>query len=799
MPRIIVNNPRNVIDAHLKTNYFKLKNTGGPKGDKGDTGDTGPMGPTGPTGPQGPTGAAATITVGSTTTLNPGQSATVTNSGTSGAAVLNFGIPKGEKGDTGATGATGATGPQGPTGATGATGPQGPVGSVKSTVVSELPESGNSDTFYLVDREATTGTASGTFITIDNPEPNGEISDYDILGNAEQTTYSGINIFATSDSMWAGQSAGRVTYSATNDDFTFSRPAGADFLVANGALAFKPSTTYTILFDVSQNTMTDSFRLVLNSTCIQSSTLSITAGATGKFYGKLVTMASLTQTYDMWFYCNSAGNTLKAKIMLVEGDYTSATFPAYEPYTNGPAPNSDYPQSVETRTGEQAVKVVGKNLFDYSSASDTVNTTVTQYRVFAISGLMPNARYTMGGQTVQQITDTSKFIYLWSASTYSGAERKASLKSASTVTFDANADGEIYLAIYPTDTATWTSILTEHFTNAQLELGNSASSFEAYQGRSYEVNLTETNLFDISKVLTNGTQVVNNGDGTLTVQAYPGSASTPSTLTTYCPDLRAGDEVIISADTTSTNKFIYLSGTNARWDFGTKRTILTSDLTSRVLWYSNDSSTPATISNIIIAKPIELAKIGTYQDRIYNDSGKWYIEKQIGKVVLDSSNQSAWGLYGTGTDKWFYYWQTIQNPLVGVSNNLISNYGFWNTIGVTDTNQGIMIANNGLLRARLGSELPIADWKSKISATPMVLYYQLATPTTTEITNEALIAQLEELLNAELYTGQNNISVTSAANLAGPLDITYAFFDKTNRHKVYIWSDSDNTWQIIVQ
>ena len=167
MPRIIVNNPRNVIDAHLKTNYFKLKNTGGPKGDKGDTGDTGPMGPTGPTGPQGPTGEAATVTVGSTTTLNPGQSATVTNSGTSGAAVLNFGRPKGEKGDTGATGATGATGPQGPTGATGATGPQGPVGSVKSTVVSELPESGNSDTFYLVDREATTGTASGTFITIE--------------------------------------------------------------------------------------------------------------------------------------------------------------------------------------------------------------------------------------------------------------------------------------------------------------------------------------------------------------------------------------------------------------------------------------------------------------------------------------------------------------------------------------------------------------------------------------------------------------------------------------------------------
>ena len=34
---------------------------------------------------------------------------------------------------------------------------------------------------------------------------------------------------------------------------------------------------------------------------------------------------------------------------------------------------------------------------------------------------------------------------------------------------------------------------------------------------------------------------------------------------------------------------------------------------------------------------IELCKIGDYQDRIYKDNGKWYIEKQIGKVVLNGS------------------------------------------------------------------------------------------------------------------------------------------------------------------
>lgn len=72
-------------------------------------GDTGPTGATGPTGLKGD--AAATISVGTTTTGNAGTSAAVTNSGTSSAVVLNFTIPKG------VDGATGATGPQGPAGA----------------------------------------------------------------------------------------------------------------------------------------------------------------------------------------------------------------------------------------------------------------------------------------------------------------------------------------------------------------------------------------------------------------------------------------------------------------------------------------------------------------------------------------------------------------------------------------------------------------------------------------------------------------------------------------------------------
>ena len=75
------------------------------------------IGTPGPAGTNGTNGAAATIAVGTTTTLSPGASATVTNAGTSSAAVFNFGIPAGQKGDTGDTGATGATGATGSPGA----------------------------------------------------------------------------------------------------------------------------------------------------------------------------------------------------------------------------------------------------------------------------------------------------------------------------------------------------------------------------------------------------------------------------------------------------------------------------------------------------------------------------------------------------------------------------------------------------------------------------------------------------------------------------------------------------------
>ena len=87
----------------------------GPQGLKGDTGDTGPQGPIGLTGATGATGAtgsagsAATISIGTVTTGVAGSSATVTNAGTTSAAVLNFTIPRGADGSSGGSTFSGNT------------------------------------------------------------------------------------------------------------------------------------------------------------------------------------------------------------------------------------------------------------------------------------------------------------------------------------------------------------------------------------------------------------------------------------------------------------------------------------------------------------------------------------------------------------------------------------------------------------------------------------------------------------------------------------------------------------------
>ena len=76
-----------------QTTTYTIKN--------GEQGPKGEQGPAGQTGPAGPTGATPNIQIGTVQTLEPGQNATASMTGTPENPLLNRGLPKGEKGDDG--------------------------------------------------------------------------------------------------------------------------------------------------------------------------------------------------------------------------------------------------------------------------------------------------------------------------------------------------------------------------------------------------------------------------------------------------------------------------------------------------------------------------------------------------------------------------------------------------------------------------------------------------------------------------------------------------------------------------
>ena len=127
--------------------------------------------------------------------------------------------------------------------------------------------------------------------------------------------------------------------------------------------------------------------------------------------------------------------------------------------------------------------------------------------------------------------------------------------------------------------------------------------------------ITGAQLFDISKVISNE-YVVNNGDGSLTFTgAYPNNngyhASSPNTLLDYAPLLEVGKTYTLNAVTTASScKYIYLSGQNETWVFGTSKVITEAILNSYVNFYSDDVGIASTISDIMLnegttSKPYE--------------------------------------------------------------------------------------------------------------------------------------------------------------------------------------------------
>lgn len=357
-------------------------------------------------------------------------------------------------------------------------------------------------------------------------------------------------------------------------------------------------------------------------------------------------------------------------------------------------------------------------------------------------------------------------------------------------------------------TASWgasSKTITRRF---QLEKSSSASSFEPYVGgipapnpdypqavktvtgenvvkisdgqgneQSYEVNLGK-NLFDGETINAwlreNGTEVSSAGDRTSAnyISVSPNTAYTiHGTNSTYLKFTQFdSSKTSVSQQTTTAE---------------TSLTVTTGATTAyvRIGW-----GNAANASNVQLEKgstatsyaayftPIELCKIGTYQDYIYKSDGKWYVHKETNKIVLTGAESENWSsgnmqnvvrynkevpdsITAQGT-AW------VVQPTYCDSFRNISAGNNWNT-AVGDSNYALVNATKIYRFTKgeaIGSGASTDAWKAWLASNPITLYYALATPTDTEITNQALIEQLDDIYyHAHAYKERTHVNSTYAS------------------------------------
>ena len=314
----------------------------------------------------------------------------------------------------------------------------------------------------------------------------------------------------------------------------------------------------------------------------------------------------------------------------------------------------------------------------------------------------------------------------------------------------------------------------------QLETGSTATPFEKYKGKNYKVSLASRNLmfYNTSQFTAeeetwyflNGQKgAYGSNIGTKTNIKTPVESGETYTIS-YNVNIEVksiqivySDEIVIETDTGEIGKH------NITFT-ATKNT----DIIIRIRPIDNQN---VNISNIQIEigneatpyvpymTPIELCKIGNYQDKIYKSNDKWYLEKNINKIQLLSSFD--WWLAQTNENTLRFGCRELTNGLVTNNMKIICNR-FKNGTGTTDNTDNEHIRNAIedyptflFVNINKTTASDMDEWKEWLNNNETIVYYILNNPVITEITNEILLSQLNELAKAKSFNGQTNITQIS--------------------------------------
>ena len=383
---------------------------------------------------------------------------------------------------------------------------------------------------------------------------------------------------------------------------------------------------------------------------------------------------------------------------------------------------------------------------------------------------------------------------------------------------------------------------SSRYKNAILTVNNSDLSYEPYVGgipapnpdypqpisvvtgenvvkvadKDYPISLTGKNLFN-KATSTDGYRIDSNGDPYANASYFISDYIVVQPSTTYAYSRGAAGSGLSTIAYYKSDK-TFISRTMPTIDSsGTSGTVTTPNNAYYARFCdvnevldSAQLELGSTATEYAAYSPIELAGVGEiqpdglpkYHDKVKKNltTGKWYIEKQINKVVLDGTEAWSRNL----TNDLFYLSDAIDYVADGtapMSDNFTGQSNVTSYAGLLDAHIATLksTTSNRLVIKYLAMSGVIADFKTWLGSHNTTVYYALATPTTTEITNQALIDQLEALASATLNQGVNNIFTEIETGNAMPtLELNWIEWQKYNKHNVYIWNDDIDDWQVIV-
>lgn len=483
------------------------------------------------------------------------------------------------------------------------------------------------------------------------PSTTGEVEEGSINGTAEVPFKEIVLKGNTSQESTTGKNLwGGFTYSRTNNGVAFTHNIDGSITASNTASNFATSIgVATISLNNWFKTLTPgTYTLsggINNNIGLQLLNENNTLLASSYTTSETFTISENTNVYIRAVVNNGATVNNILYVQLESG--SSAT--AYEPYTGGnPAPNPDFPMPVNVVTGDNEVKVEGKNLVPNNLASG----------------------------------------------------------SSSGITYTVNSDGSIKLS------GTATARVEPY-----LYTNNNPITFKAgtYRNTSNRMIILYANGYNI--IYANST-VTFTEDKQVT-SAYFRIENGETVNETYYPQ-------IILNSITDTSYEPYQSQTY-----------------------------PINLGSM------ELCKIGDYQDYLYKENGIWYKYGAVGKLDLD------------GSENWTYNTQYnffALNITSIVNDKVYSNYYlYYPNYASVQGSYGCWTVQNSF-RIKNTDYTTVEGFKAWLSTHNTTIYYVLATPTITEITDTTLIEQLDNLEKAYSYDTQTNISQT---NQDKPFIISY--------------------------